>query len=75
MRRFSVCLLLGLAGCMSEDERLMEVYGRPDSVLKHVPDGILPTAVGMESGCYMYDDFDGQPVFVTDENDQRICVN
>ncbi|MEP4197707.1 MAG: hypothetical protein ABJL99_18950 [Aliishimia sp.] len=74
MRLFSILCALVLTGCMSSDERLMAQHGRPNSVLKHVPEGIPSSAVGLQSGCYLYDDSDGNPVFVTDENGDRICV-
>ena len=73
--RYVVCFaLVVLAACTSADERLLADAGIPDSVTERLPSGVPPSAVGLQDGCYLYDDLNGQVVFVTDENGSRICV-
>lgn len=63
------------AACTSSDEQLLMQAGIPDDVMARVPDGVSKQAVGLEGGCYIYDDADGGVVFVTDASGWRICVN
>lgn len=73
--RYGFCVaLVVLAGCASTDEQLLLDAGIPDSVTERLPQGVPQSAVGLQDGCYLYDDPNGQVVFVTDESGNRICV-
>ncbi len=74
MKYLSFAALLLCTACMSSDEQLLEDAGIPEDVLARLPDGVSEQAVGLEGGCYIYDDADGNVVFVTDDAGQQICA-
>ena len=75
MRLIPIIALAALAACANTDEQMFAEVGIPQSVLDRLPAGVSTDAVGMQDSCYIYDDAGGNPVFVTDDQGRRICVN
>jgi len=75
MKYLAFITLAMLAGCALNDQQLLAKKGIPDTVLSQLPEGVSDQNVGLESGCYMYDDPNGNVILVTDESGRPICAN